>query len=277
MKTVTLPSGEKVPALGMGTWQLGENSDTYQEELATLRLGIDLGMTLIDTAEMYGEGQAETLVGDAVRGQRDKVFIVSKVYPHNAARRRAPAACERSLKRLQTDYIDLYLLHWRGNIPLAETVDAFEELKAAGKIRHWGVSNLDIKSLAEIDALPQGMQMTLDEVYYNVDRRSVEWEVMKWCHERRKPLIAYTPLEQVRLLEHEGMVALAKRLGMSVPQVMIAWLLRNEQVIAVPRTSQRIHLRENFASLDHVLPPEILAEIDQMFPPPTGPIALQVL
>jgi len=277
MKTVILPSGEKVPALGMGTWQLGESSDTHAEELATLQLGIDLGMTLLDTAEMYGEGQAETLVGEAIRGRRDQVFIVSKVYPHNASRRRAAAACERSLKRLQTDCIDLYLLHWRGNIPLQETIEAFEDLKAAGKIRHWGVSNLDVDALQEIETLKSGQQMALDEVYYNLERRSVEWELMRWCHERKMPIIAYSPLEQGKLMDHAGLLELASRLGMTVAQLMLAWLLRNEQVIVVPKTAQRVHLKENFASLDYSLSVETLAELDEMFPPPTSAMPLQIL
>ena len=277
MKTVTLPSGEKVPALGMGTWQLGESSDTHDEELATLQLGIDLGMRLIDTAEMYGEGQAETLVGEAIRGRRDQLFIVSKVYPHNAARHRMAAACERSLKRLQTDRIDLYLLHWRGNVSLSETVEAFEALKAAGKIRHWGVSNLDVDALQEIEALPEGRQMMLDEVYYNLERRSVEWELMRWCHGRQKPIIAYSPLEQGKLMGHPGLLDLARRLGMSVAQLMLTWLLRNEQVIVIPKTGQRVHMQENFASLEKSLDAQALAELDAMFPPPDGPLPLQIL
>ena len=279
MRTVTLPSGDKLPAMGMGTWQLGENENTFSEELATLQLGIDLGMNLIDTAEMYGEGQAETLVGEAIKERREQVFIVSKVYPHNAARVRAVAACERSLKRLQTDYIDLYLLHWRGNVPLQETVEVFEELKARGKIRQWGVSNLDVGELQEIHGFPHGKNMMTDQVYYNLERRSIEWKLMHWCHEHAMPVMAYSPLEQGKLMDHPGLLKLSQCLGLSIAQIMLAWILRQKQMIVVPRTSQRLHLRENFAVLDKAitLDEATLAELDAMFPPPHSAMPLQVL
>ena len=266
-----------VSALGMGTWMIGDDRTRRAEEIATLQRGIDLGMNLIDTAEMYGDGASERLVGEAIRGRRDQVFLVSKVYPHNAGRRGAVAAWERSLKRLGVDCLDLYLLHWRGSVPLQETIEGFETLQAQGKIRHWGVSNLDVDALQEIEAQANGQQMTLNEVYYNLERRSVEWELMRWCHERKMPLIAYSPLEQGKLMDHAGLLELASRLGMTVAQLMLAWLLRNEQVIVVPKTAQRIHLKENFASLDYSLSVETLAELDEMFPPPTSAMPLQIL
>ena len=277
MKTVILPSGEKVPALGMGTWQLGESSDTHAEELATLQLGIDLGMTLLDTAEMYGEGQAETLVGEAIRGRRDQVFIVSKVYPHNAGRKAAQAACERSLRRLGIECLDLYLLHWRGSEPFAETIEAFETLKAQGKIRHWGVSNLDTEDLQEWVDTPGGAAVAVDQVLYNLTRRGIEWDLLPWCQTRRIPVMAYSPIEQARLLRHSGLCELAGRLGMTPAQVALAWLLQRDAVIAIPKTSTRQHLEENFAALRFSLEADVVAELDRLFPPPRRATPLAML
>lgn len=277
MKHVTLPGGEPVPALGMGTWMIGEDAATRAEEVATLQHGVDLGMALIDTAEMYGEGASEKLVGEAIRGRRERVFLVSKVYPHNAGFKAAQAACERSLKRLGVDCLDLYLLHWRGSAPFAETIEAFEALKAQGKIRHWGVSNLDPGDLQECCDTPGGAAVAVDQVLYNLTRRGIEWDLLPWCEARRIPVMAYSPVEQARLLRHSGLRELAGRLGMTPAQVALAWLLRRESIIAIPKTSTRKHLEENFAALRFSLEADVLAELDRLFPPPRRATPLAML
>ncbi len=276
MKSVALPSGERVPALGMGTWMIGDERARRAEEIAALQHGIELGMTLIDTAEMYGEGVSEELVGEAIRGRRERVFLVSKVYPHNAGRQSAPAACERSLKRLGVDCLDLYLLHWRGNIPLAETVEAFEKLKAHGKIRHWGVSNLDPDDMRELYALPAGAAVAVNQVLYNLTRRGIEWDLLPWCAERKIPLMAYSPIEQARLLRHRGLGELARRHGASPAQLALAWLLRGDSLIAIPKASTRRHMEENFSALSCRLDDAVMAELDRLFPPPqkAAPLAM---
>src|SRR5262245_53860090 len=200
MKTVRLPSGERVPALGMGTWKMGDDSRQRAEEIATLRLGIDRGLTLIDTAEMYGEGRAEELIAEAIDGRRDKVFLVSKVYPHNASRRGAVVACEHSLRRLKTDRIDLYLLHWRGDVSLAETMAAFTALQEAGKIRHYGVSNFDHADMEELHSVKGGAAVATNQVLYNLERRGIEWDLLPWQRERDIPTMAYSPVGQGKLL-----------------------------------------------------------------------------
>ena len=277
MQTVPLPSGEKVPALGMGTWMLGDNRTRRTEEIATLQRGIDLGMTLIDTAEMYGEGDSEKLVGEAIKGRRAEVFLVSKVYPHNASRKGTAVACERSLKRLGVESLDLYLLHWRGGVPLDETIEGFEALQAQGKIRHWGVSNLDPADMEELVAQPGGGQVSVNQVLYNLSRRGVEWDLLPWCAERRIPLMAYSPIEQARLLRHPGLHALAARHGATPAQLALAWLLRRDQVIVIPKASTRAHLEENFAALQCSLDAEIVAELDRLFPPPRRATPLVML
>ena len=261
MKHVTLPDGERVPALGMGTWNMGEHRAARAEEIATLRLGLDLGLRLIDTAEMYGEGLSETLVGEAMAGRRDEVFLVSKVYPHNASRRGIAAACERSLQRLGTDRIDLYLLHWRGSIPLEETLQGLQALQRAGKIRHYGVSNLDLSDMEELWGAPGGDQVAVNQLLYNLGRRGIEWDLLPWLRERRVPVMAYSPIEQARLTRHPKLV----------------WLLARDDIIAIPKTSHRDRLRENFGALAHSLTPEQLAALDRIFPPPSGPRSLEVL
>ena len=268
MKFVVLPSGEQVPALGMGSWMIGDDRSRRAEEIATLQRGIDLGMRLIDTAEMYGEGNSEKLVGEAIRGRREEVFLVSKVYPHNAGRKAAQAACERSLRRLGIECLDLYLLHWRGSVPFAETIEAFETLKAQGKIRHWGVSNLDTEDLQEWVDTPGGAAVAVDQVLYNLTRRGIEWDLLPWCQTRRIPVMAYSPIEQARLLRHSGLCELAGRLGMTPAQVALAWLLQRDAVIAIPKTSTRKHLEENFAALRFSLEADVVAELDRLFPPP---------
>ena len=277
MQTVTLPSGEKVPALGMGTWMLGDNRARRAEEIATLQRGIDLGMTLIDTAEMYGEGASEKLVGEAIKGRRAEVFLVSKVYPHNAGGCALMSACERSLQRLGVDCLDLYLLHWRGQFPLSETIEGFEKLRAQGKIRHWGVSNLDPDDMEELCTQPGGSAVATNQVLYNLTRRGIEWDLLPWCQQRKIPLMAYSPIEQARLLSHPGLCKLATRLGMQPATLALAWLLQREDVIVIPRTSNRPHLEENHAALEIRLDTASLTELDRLFPPPDCAVPLEVL
>ncbi|HXF16338.1 MAG TPA: aldo/keto reductase, partial [Burkholderiales bacterium] len=223
MKIVTLPSGEKVAALGQGTWYMGDKRGTRAEEIATLQLGLDLGLTLIDTAEMYGEGKAEEVVGEAIAGHREQVFLVSKVYPHNASRKGAVAACERSLKRLHTDRIDLYLLHWRGNIAFGETLEAFAALLKSGKIRYFGVSNLDLDDMRELTSLPGGVHVATNQLLYNLTRRGIEWDLLPWMRERHIPVMAYSPIEQARLLGNPKLVDFARRHAMTPVQVALGW------------------------------------------------------
>lgn len=277
MKDVLLPCGERVPALGMGTWNIGDDRARRAEEIATLRLGLDLGLRLIDTAEMYGEGLSEELVGEAIAGRRDEVFLVTKVYPHNAGRRDAVAACERSLRRLRTDRIDLYLLHWRGGVPLAETMEAFVALQQAGKIRHFGVSNLDLDDMRELWKVPGGDRVQTNQLLYNLGRRGVEWDLLPWLRERGVPVMAYSPIEQARLLRHAGLKAFAARHGIAPAQAALAWLLSRENVIAIPKTGRRDALRENAAALSIALDDAQLAELDALFPPPRGPRPLEML
>jgi diketogulonate reductase-like aldo/keto reductase len=279
MKTVSLPCGERMPAFGMGTWYMGEmrGSDRARRaaEADALRFGLDAGVRLIDTAEMYGEGGAEEVVGDAIAGRRDEAFIVSKVYPHNASRKGVLAACERSLKRLRTDRIDLYLLHWRGNVPFAETVEGFEALRAAGKIRHWGVSNLDAGDMEELWGVSKSVQA--NQLLYNLTRRGIEWDLLPWQRERRIPTMAYSPIEQARLLKNRALAEFSKRHGMTPAQAALAWLLDKEDVVVIPKASNAAHLEENFASLEKKLSKEQLAELDRAFPPPKGPSSLEML
>jgi diketogulonate reductase-like aldo/keto reductase len=277
MKTVALPSGERVPAFGQGTWRMGENAATRAEEIATLRLGIDLGLTLIDTAEMYGEGQAEELIRKAIDGRRAEVFLVSKVYPHNASRKGALAACERSLRRLGTDRIDLYLLHWRGGVPLAETIESFVKLHEAGKIRHYGVSNLDLSDMQELWSVRGGSAIATNQVLYNLSRRGIEWDLLPWLRERRVPVMAYSPIEQAKLVRNSKLVKFAQGHSMTPAQAALAWLLSQDDIIVIPKTGNRARLKENRGALEHRLTAEQLAEIDRLFPLPSGPRGLEML
>jgi diketogulonate reductase-like aldo/keto reductase len=275
MQTVALTSGERVPAFGMGTWFMGDHASRRAAEVAALRFGLDAGVRLIDTAEMYGEGGAEEAVGEALAGRRDEVFVVSKVYPHNASRKGVAAACDRSLKRLRTNRIDLYLLHWRGSIPLAETVAGFEALRAAGKIRHWGVSNLDSGDLQELCAISPAVQA--NQLLYNLTRRGIEWDLLPWQRERRIPTMAYSPIEQARLLKSRALVEFSKKHGMSPAQAALAWLLAKDDVIVIPKAVNTAHLTENLGALKVRLTREQLGELDRAFPPPKGPSSLEML
>jgi diketogulonate reductase-like aldo/keto reductase len=275
LRTLNFPSGKTVPILGQGTWHMGEVAERRKGEVNALRLGIDLGMTLFDTAEMYAEGGAEEVVGEAISGQRDHIFLVSKVYPHNASRRGAMAACERSLQRLGTDHLDLYLLHWRGSIPLPETLAAFEQLQQAGKIRDFGVSNFDRSDMEEVTALRGGEKIVTDQVLYNLRRRGIEWDLLPWCRQRGVPVMAYSPMEQGRLLP--ALDPFAERRNLSSAQVALAWALYQPGVIVIPKASDTSHVSENRAAADVVLSEQELAELDRLYPPPASQTPLAML
>jgi len=275
--TLTLPDGERVPVLGQGTWGMGEDPRLRTTEAAALRLGIDLGMTLIDTAEMYADGGAEEVTGAAVAGRRDEVFLVSKVLPSNASRRGTVAACERSLKRLGTDRIDLYLLHWRGGPALAETVEAFRSLQQTGKIRHWGVSNFDTDDMEELAELCQGGTAATNQVLYNLSRRGPEWDLMPWCRNRGIPLMAYSPVEQGRILKDRTLQMIAARHDATAARVALAWLMRQDGLLVIPKAVAPDHVRDNAAARKLRLTAADLAELDAAFPPPTGKRSLEML
>ncbi|MGB8697851.1 MAG: aldo/keto reductase [Thermosynechococcaceae cyanobacterium] len=277
MQSLFLPSGAAMPRLGLGTWRMGESHASRPAEIAALRHGIALGMTLIDTAEMYGEGGAETVVAEAIAPCRSSVFLVSKVYPHNASRQGAIAACDRTLQRLGTNYLDLYLLHWRGNIPLAETLEAFQSLKTSGKILDFGVSNFDADDLNEAWALPQGPDIAVNQVLYNLTRRGIEWDVLPWCRQHQIPIMAYSPIEQGRLLNHQALKAIAQERHATPAQIAIAWLLHQDGVIVIPKSASIERVAENRAALDLQLTPAERSALDQAFPPPRQPIPLQML
>jgi len=278
MKTVQLPDGERVPALGQGTWSMGETKRAHSGEVAALRLGIDLGMTLIDTAEMYGEGGAEEVVADAIDGQRERVFVVTKVYPHHASPTKLPKACERSLKRLRIDAIDLYLLHWRGSVPLAETVEAFEKLRVAGKIRHWGVSNFDVEDMKELLAIENGAACAANQVLYHVGERAIESDILPWSQKNKMPIMAYSPVGHGRgLLENPTLKKIAKRHDATPAQIALAWVLREPDVIAIPKASSEKHVRDNAKSIQIKLTNEDFAEIDREFPAPRSKQPLPIL
>ena len=277
MKTVKLPSGESVAALGQGTWNIGDRSATRADEIAALRCGLDLGMTLVDTAEMYGEGRSEELIAEALAGRRDEAFIVSKVYPHNASRRGAIEACERSLKRLKTDRIDLYLLHWRGSVPFAETIAAFESLQQAGKIRHFGVSNLDLADMQEWWNTTGGSACATNQLLYNLTRRGIEFDLLPWLRARHVPVMAYSPIEQARLLRDKKLLAFAQTHGMTPAQAALAWLLWFDDVIVIPKASHPDRVKENAAACNIKLSPAQRAELDKLFAPPQRAVPLEML
>jgi diketogulonate reductase-like aldo/keto reductase len=274
---IILPGGAAMPALGLGTWRMGERTAERAREVAALKLGMSLGFALIDTAEMYGDGGAEEIVADAMGGERPRTFLVSKVYPHNASRRGAVAACARSLKRLRTDHLDLYLLHWRGDVPLAQTVAAFEELRADGRIRAWGVSNFDTADMRELMALPGGGHCAVNQVLYHLGSRGIEHDLLPLCRAAGVAVMAYSPVGQGRLLRHRELNAMAQRLGTTPAQIALAWLLAQPGVATIPKASDPAHVREIRAAADYQLPSATFAELDRMFPPPTAPVPLAML
>jgi diketogulonate reductase-like aldo/keto reductase len=272
MKTVGLPSGETVPALGLGTWRMGESARSRRAEVDAVRFALEIGYRLIDTAEMYGEGGAEEVVGEALAAgpvRRDEVFVVSKVYPHNAGRKAAVAACERSLKRLRTERIDLYLLHWRGSVPLAETVAAFEDLRERGKIRHWGVSNFDVDDLRELWDVDDGLRCAANQIWYSAGQRGVEFDLLPWQRQHQMPLMAYCPIDQGALARSTPLQAAARARGITAAQLALAWALRQPDVIAIPKAVQPAHLLDNLAAASIELSAAELSQVDAAFPPPT--------
>ncbi|HTZ78741.1 MAG TPA: aldo/keto reductase [Stellaceae bacterium] len=277
MRYLHLPSGAPMPVLGLGTWRMGEAGSSGADVVKALRLGIDLGMTLIDTAEMYGEGGAEELVGKAIAGRRSEVFLVSKVYPHNASRKGVVAACERSLRRLKTDHLDIYLLHWIGNAPFEETLAGFQDLQRAGKIRNHGVSNFDTADMEAWVKLQGGASVATNQVLYNLARRGIEWDLLPWCRKRGIPVMAYSPIDQGGLLGKRILKRVATHRGVTAAQVALAWLLHQEGVVAIPKAAHLDHVRDNRAALDLELTPEELREIDRAFPAPTERRPLDML
>ncbi len=285
LKTVSLSDGDRVPALGQGTWRMGEKKSARRDEVAALRLGIELGMTLIDTAEMYGEGGAEEVVADAIEGQRERAFIVTKVYPHHASRSELPKACERSLKRLRIDTIDLYLLHWRERTPaLEETVQAFEKLRSTGKIKRWGVSNFDVDDMEELLAIDNGTNCAANQVLYNLENREIEFDLLPFLTSNIKPqtssipVMAYSPVGHNRgLLENKLLKKIAKRHDATSAQIALAWVLRQPDVFAIPKASTEKHVRDNARSIKIELNKEDLGELDREFPPPKSKKRLPTL
>lgn len=275
MRTVRLPAGIDVPALGQGTWKMGENRARHGDEIAALKLGLDLGMTLIDTAEMYASGGAEEIAREAIGNRRDSVFIVSKVMPQNASRTGTVRACEASLKRLGTDRIDLYLLHWRGRYPLAETIDAFEALRHEGKIVNWGVSNFDAEDMAELAALEHGTRVQTNQVLYNLESRGIEFDLL--ADAPHVPVMAYSPVGQGDLTANRKLDAVAARHGATKAQIALAWTLRDPGVISIPKAGNAEHVRENRATLEIVLTEADLADLDAAFPPPRRKVPLAML
>ncbi|SFK06045.1 Aldo/keto reductase [Sphingomonas sp. NFR04] len=276
MRTVILPGGDQVPALGQGTWRMGERPAQRDDEIRALREGVGLGMTLVDTAEMYGDGAAETLIGEALGTVRDQLFLVSKAYPQNAGRERLAVACENSLRRLGTDRLDLYLLHWRGSVPLGETVLAMEALQAAGKIRNWGVSNLDVDDMEELIAAG-GNGCAANQLLYNLTRRGPEHSLLPWLDGRHIPVMAYSPIEQGRLLSNATLRRVAETIGATPAQVALAWAMHRDDVIAIPKAGTVAHVRENRAAADLVLSQDDLAALDAAFPRPGARRPLEML
>ena len=279
MRTVVLPDGTRVPALGQGTWRMGESKSARAREVAALRLGIEVGMSLIDTAEMYGNGGAEEIVAESIHGQHQGIFVVTKVYPHNASRTELPKACERSLKRLRIDAIDLYLLHWRERTPpLEETVDAFEKLRTAGKIKRWGVSNFDVDDMEELLSLEHGHICAANQVLYNLQNREIEFDVLPWSQTNKIPIMAYSPVgHSGQLLRNTTLKKIAQSHNATPTQIALAWVLRQPDVIAIPKASTEAHVRDNARSIDVKLTKEDLAELDREFPPPKSKKSLPTL
>ncbi|MBB4347392.1 aldo/keto reductase [Aliirhizobium cellulosilyticum] len=273
----TLPSGTLLPSLGLGTWKMGENARTASQEVESLKRGLNLGMTLIDTAEMYGEGGAELITGKAIEGRRDEVFLVSKVYPFNASRQGVIDACERSLQRLKTDQLDLYLLHWRGEHDLEETVAGFEELRRAGKIREWGVSNFDVEDMEDLMEVEDGENCAANQVLYNLSRRGIEHDLLPWCQERGIPIMAYSPIEQGRILRNTELIRIAKAYQATPAQLVLAFVMRARNTIAIPKSSDPHRVEENAGAAGLEISREDWAALDTVFPPPFRKQPLEML
>ncbi len=277
MTSATLPSGTMVPSLGLGTWKMGENARTADQEVESLKRGLDLGMTLIDTAEMYGEGGSEIITGKAIEGRRDDVFLISKVYPYNASYQGVIDACKRSLKRLRTDRLDLYLLHWRGEYDLEETVAGFEELRKAGKIREWGVSNFDVEDMEELMEVPDGGNCAANQVLYNLSRRGIEYDLLPWCQERGIPVMAYSPIEQGRILRNTELIRIAKAYQATPAQLALAFVMRSQNTIAIPKSSDPHRVEENAGAIGLEISSEDWAALDAAFPAPSRKQPLEML
>lgn len=275
--TLPLPSGRDIPALGIGTWNMGESHAEEAQEVASIRKAVELGMTVVDTAEMYADGRSEEIVGKAIADLRDEVFLVSKVYPFNASATGTIEACERSLKRLGVDHLDLYLLHWRGSHPLEETVAAFEKLKRSGKIRDWGVSNFDTDDMEELFEVENGRNCAVNQVLYNLSRRGVEYDLLPWCQEKGLPLMAYSPIEQGRILNNHELIRIAKAYQATPAQVALAFLLEREGVLAIPKSAKPERVEENRGATDLDISDEDWASLDAAFPPPTRKTSLAML
>ncbi len=275
--TVTLPSGTSIPALGIGTWNMGETTADAAQEIASIRKAIELGMTVVDTAEMYADGRSEEIVGEAIQSLRDDVFLVSKVYPYNASAQGAIEACERSLKRLGTDHLDLYLLHWRGSYPLEETVSAFEKLKADGKIRNWGVSNFDTDDMEELFSVTDGKNCAANQVLYNLSRRGPEYDLLPWCQSHGVPIMAYSPIEQGRILSNHELIRIAKAYQATPAQVALAFLLERDGVMPIPKSSNPERVAENRGATELEITDEDWAALDAAFPPPQKKVSLEML
>ncbi|MCM2438138.1 aldo/keto reductase [Agrobacterium vitis] len=277
LPTVALPSGQVVPALGLGTWMMGENTAAEKDEIAAVNHALDLGMTVIDTAEKYGDGSTEQIIGRALKTRRNETYLVSKVAPWNASREGTISACEGSLKRLGTDCLDLYLLHWRGEHPLADTVDAFETLKRQGKIKAWGVSNFDVDDMEELFAVENGANCQANQILYNLSRRGVEYDLVPWCQEHGLAIMAYSPIEQGRLLRHPELIHVAKANQATPAQVALAFLLERDNVLPIPKTTATTRIEENRGSVDLELTDEDLARLDAAFPPTQRKQPLEML
>ena len=274
MKTVKLPSGKEIPILGQGTWRMGEKASQKQAEIDALKLGINLGMTLIDTAEMYGEGGAERVVSEAISDRRQEVYLVSKFYPYNASYQGVIKACGRSLSRLKTDYLDLYLLHWRGSIPLAETLEGLQHLKQAGKILDYGVSNFDTDDMEEAESLASGKEIVTNQVLYNLIHRGIEWDLLPWCQKRSIPIMAYSPVEQRAFVNDSRLKNIAVKHNATPTQIALSWLLHQDNVISIPKATNPQHIKQNLAALDIDLTQEDIKEIDRAFKPPSRKMSL---
>lgn len=274
MKTLRLRSGREIPLLGQGTWRMGERANQKQAEIAALKLGIELGMTLIDTAEMYGEGGAEKIVAEAIASCREQIYLVSKFYPYNASYDGLIAACDRSLSRLKTDYLDLYLLHWRGSVPLSETLEGLQHLKQAGKILDYGVSNFDTDDMEEAESLPGGDKIVTNQVLYNLMRRGIEWDLLPWCKQRNLPIMAYSPVEQRAFVNNAQLKDIAAQHNATTTQIALSWLLHQDNIIAIPKAVNPKHVRENRSALDIKLTTEDLQQLDRAFQPPNRKMSL---